>query len=101
MDNLPANFGKRIGSIDELPDELRRHLQLADMGEFEQLLTTVLRDDLQGFANLNELLVGLYRRSGEVYARTFVSNKLYRMMKAGYVVPIKGKKGAYMLPPLA
>lgn len=99
MDSLPADLGKRIGRIEDLPDELRRQLQLSEMTDLDREIIAVLRDDLDGAGNLNEILVALYRRKNKVHERTALSNKLYRMMRAGYVTSIKGKKGAYMLPP--
>jgi hypothetical protein len=92
---LPQNFGRRFGEIDELPDELKAQLQAIKVGDIEQVIIDMLRDDFGGIANLDEILVGLYRRKREVFGRQLISNKLYRMNKAGLVDSVPKKKGVY------
>ena len=95
MTNLPDNFGRRVGNLDELPLKLREQLQLGKVADLDQAIINMIRDDLDGIANLDEVIVGLYRKKGEVFERHFVSNKLYRMNKAGLVRSVPGKKGVY------
>ena len=95
MTFLPDNFGRRIGSLDDLPAKLRDQLQLGKVADLDQAIINLIRDDLEGIANLDEVLVGLFRRRGEVFERHFVSNKLYRMNKAGLIRSVVGKKGVY------
>lgn len=95
MSNFPENFGRRIGSLDDLPEELRSQLQLGKVADLDQAIINLIRDDLDGVANLDEILVGLYRRRGEVLERHFLSNKLYRMNKSGLIRSVSGKKGVY------
>lgn len=95
MSDLPENFGRRIGNLDDLPEALRSQLQLAKVADLDRAIVDLIRDDLDGVANLDEILVGLYRRRGEVLERHFVSNKLYRMNKLGLIRSVTGKKGVY------
>ncbi|MBK6802824.1 MAG: hypothetical protein IPG83_15460 [Novosphingobium sp.] len=95
MSNYPENFGRRIGRLEDLPEALRNQLQLAKVADLDQAIVDLIRDDLEGVANLDEILVGLYRRRGEVLERHFLSNKLYRMNKAGLIRSVSGKKGVY------
>lgn len=92
---FPQNFGRRFGEIDDLPDELKAQLQAIKVGDIEQVIIDMLRDDFGGIANLDEILVGLYRRKHEVFGRQLISNKLYRMNKAGLVASVPKKKGVY------
>jgi hypothetical protein len=92
---IPQNFGRRFGEIDDLPDALKAQLQAIKVGDVEQVIIDMLRDDFEGIANLDEILVGLYRRKREVFERQFISNKLYRMNKAGLVASVPKKKGVY------
>jgi hypothetical protein len=94
-ESVPRNFGRRFGDIDDLPDELKSQLQATKVGDVEQLIVEMLRDDFDGMANLDEILVGLYRRKREVFARQFISNKLYRMNKAGLIASVPKRKGVY------
>jgi hypothetical protein len=92
---IPINFGRRFGNLDELPPELKAQLQAIKVGDVEQVIIDLVRDDFDGIANLDEILVGLYRRKLEVFDRQFISNKLYRMNKAGLIASVPKKKGVY------
>lgn len=92
---IPQNFGRRFGAIEDLPAALKAQLQAIKVGDIEQVIIDMLRDDFEGIANLDEILVGLYHRKREVFERQFISNKLYRMNKAGLVVSVPKKKGVY------
>lgn len=98
MDNeIPKNLGRRVGNLNDLPDELKSQLQIAKTDALEQFIIASLKR-LDGVANLDELLVDLFRTTQKVYQRQYVSNKLYRMSKAGQVVSVPKKKGVYSLP---
>lgn len=95
MADIPSNLGRRIGDTADLPPELLDQLQLMKVGELDQVVIDVLRDDLEGIANLDEILVAVYRKSGEIQKRQYLSNKLYRMSKMELIESVKGKKGVY------
>ena len=95
MTILPENFGRRVGALEDLPAKLRDQLQLGKVADLDQAVIDLIRDDLDGIANLDEILVGLYRKKGDVFERHFVSNKLYRMNKLGLIRSVQGKKGVY------
>lgn len=94
-ESLPADLGKRVGNLDELPDELRAQLQVGKIGAFEQQIIDVIRDDFDGVANVDEVLVGLYRATRDIHQRQYIANKLYRMGQAGQIVSVPKKKGVY------
>ena len=95
MTDLPDNFGRRVGAIEDLPAKLRDQLQLGKVADLDQAIINLIRDDLDGIANLDEILVGLYRKRGDVFERHFVSNKLYLMNKLGLIRSVQGRKGVY------
>lgn len=95
--DIPDNLGKRVGEIHSLPEELRAQLIVGKRDELEEVLLDALRE-LEGIANLDELLVAVYRATGKVYKRTFVSNKMYRMASNGLVESVPKRKGVYRLP---
>ena len=94
-DSLPPDLGKRVGNLDDLPEELRRELQIGKVGEFERHIIAIIQDTYDGVANVDEILVGLYRRLGQVHPRQFIANKLYRMGQAGQIASVPRKKGVY------
>jgi len=93
--SLPDNLGKRVGNLDELPEELRVQLQIGKIGEFEQRIIDLIRDEYDGVANVDEVLVGLYRATGDIHQRQQLANKLYRMGQAGQIVSVPRKKRVY------
>ena len=48
-----------------------------------------------GIASLDQILVGLYRNSGELWKRNTLTSKLYRMAQKGVVFQVPEKKGVY------
>jgi Fic family protein len=94
MTELLEKVGKRLGNVSDLPEELRNQLQATKIDELERQILDVL-SSLEGIANLDEILVGLYRKFSVIQERQYLSNKLYRMAKAGHIITVKGKKGVY------
>ena len=94
-DSLPHDLRKRVGNLDELPAELRAQLQIGKVGEFEQRIIDLIRDQYDGVANVDEILVGLFRTTGEVHQRQQLANKLYRMGQAKQIISVPKKKGVY------
>lgn len=86
--------GKRLGNISELPEELRNQLQATKTDELERQILSVI-NKLEGIANIDEILVGLYRDFKSIQQRSFLTNKLYRMTKSGLIISVSGKKGVY------
>lgn len=96
-ESLPLDLGKRVGDLNDLPDELRRQLQIGKIGEFEQQIIAVIQDAFEGVANVDEILVGLYRATGQIHERAYIANKLYRMGVAKQLTSVPKKKGVYRI----
>lgn len=94
-DELPPDLGRRVGNLDELPESLRAQLQVGKVGELEREIIDIIRDAYEGVANVDEILVGLYRRSGVIHDRQPLANRLYRMGQAGHLINVPRKKGVY------
>ena len=93
---IPHDLGRRVGDLDDLPEELRAQLVVGKKDALEDALISSLQR-LNGVANLDELLVHVYKITGTVQKRTYLSNKLYRMSQAGVVESVPKKKGVYRL----
>lgn len=94
-DELPPNLGRRVGNLDDLPEKLRAQLQVGKMGDLERAIVALIREDYEGVANVDEVLVGLFRRTGEIYDRQPLANRLYRMGQAGHLISVPKRKGVY------
>ena len=96
-DDFPAELGRRVGDLEGLPEQLRKQLQVGRNDELhEQVINSLMR--LDGVANLDEVLVALFRMTGNIFKRTYLSNKMYRMAQAGAIESVPKKKGVYRLP---
>jgi len=95
QDSLPRDLGRRLGDLSDLPDELKSQLQATKVGELDASIMDVLETQLDGAGNVDEILVGLYRKTGEIHKRQYISNKLYRMAQTGMIVSVPKKKGVY------
>lgn len=91
---LTTALPKDMGDIFDLPSELVQELSITKGDSLEDKLITVI-NSYGGTANLDQILVGLYKKYGIIQKRRYIQNKLYRMAKAGMVHSIKGKKGIY------
>lgn len=92
---LPTDLGRRMGDLSELPEELRKQLQIARVSELEQTIISIIDGMYQGVANVDEILVGLYRKTDEIHQRQTIANKLYRMTSAKQLLSVPKKKGVY------
>lgn len=91
--------GSRIGDTSDLPEELVKQLNISKLDDLEKKVVAVLRDKFDGIANVDELMVGLYREYKHVAEdRRGFSNKLYRMQKAGLIESVPKRKGVYKMP---
>lgn len=83
--------------VEDLPEELRSELSIsggADKTEFAIVQTI---DASGGVASLDQILVGVYRRTNEIHKRSSLISRLYRMSGKGLVFPVPAKKGVYSI----
>lgn len=92
---LPSGFD----DLADLPEELLAELSLPQADEIETQLHAVIVA-LDGTADLDKILVGLYRRFGVVQKRRFLQNKLYRMSGKGLIHSVPKRRGVYTIKPL-
>lgn len=83
--------------IDDLPQELIEQLAGADKTEFA--IVNVM-EDAKGIITLDRLLIGLYRKTQEIFKRDPLTTKLYRMAQKNLIFNVPGKKGVYSLEQL-
>ena len=97
---LVAPIPKSLGDLSDLPDELLRELSVTKTDELEDQILIVMRA-CGGAANLDQVLVGLYRKFKVVQTRRYLQNKLYRMWKKELVHSVPGQRASYSLEPQA
>lgn len=96
--DILSSVGRRLGDLSDLPEALRKQIKAAKLDEMEEKIVKTLRDRFDGVANVDELMVGLYRDHQYITEdRRVLGNKLYRMQKAGLLESVPKRKGVYKL----
>lgn len=85
-----------VTDLSGLPPELLSELSVSQADVLEQQIHAVL-DALGGSADLDQILIGLYRKYQVVQKRRFLQNKLWRMVRKGQVQKPKGARGLFHL----
>ena len=91
----------RLGDISDLPQALKDQLAQGRSDDLEQTIINVIRARYNGAAAIDEILVGVYRETGEVLERQPLSTKLYRMTRKQVLHSVSGRKGIYSVSPVA
>lgn len=84
----------RYGDLSDLPSELLAQLSGVKTDELEDQIYAVVKAAGESI-ELDNLLITLYRRHGDIHERRFLNNKCYRMVQKGLIFQIPGRKGVY------
>lgn len=91
-----SHVGRRLGDLSDLPEALRKQLSATKLDDLEQKIVDTLRRRFDGVANVDELIVGLYREFGYITDdRRSLASKLYRMCQSGLIASVPKRKGVY------
>lgn len=82
-----------------LPPELIAELNISDSDKKEFVILDVLKD-LGGLGSIDKLMIGIYKRSGEIYDRNKLMARLYRMSVKELIYQHPSRKGVYSLEKL-
>ena len=96
---LVADTGRDVidtTDLSGLPEELLRELSISNVDILERQILSVLQG-LGGSGDLDQLLIGLYRKYQVVQKRRFLQNKLWRMVRKGQVQKPNGARGIFRL----
>lgn len=98
-DDILKSVGRRLGDLSDLPEALRKQIASAKLDDLEEKIIKTIKERFGGIANVDEIIVGLYRDHQYVTEdRRQLANKLYRMQKAGLVESVPKRKGIYKTP---
>jgi hypothetical protein len=95
----PQTLALTPEEIEGLPPELLKELSVSDADKTEFILLNLL-EEAGGIASLDRLLIGLWKKSGEVHKRQSLVSRLYRMAQKDLVFGVPGKKGVYSNRPV-
>jgi len=88
----------KIGDLSDLSD-IRPELvsQLTRRTKSRNLELVEVISAIGETASIDEILVGLYRKTKRVEYRANVSNRLHRLVKKGLLISVEGQTGVYGL----
>lgn len=100
LNGAPIQLSLRLEDIQDLPDELIRELSITDGDKMDFTIQGLMQEH-GGIMSLDQLLIGLYRKTGEIHKRPNLNARLYRMTKKNAVFDVPGRKGVYSVRPLS
>jgi hypothetical protein len=88
-----------VGAIDlaDLPPELLRELRTRPAKLLEARVLSVVRD-MNGQADLDAILIGLYRKYQLIQKRRVMQNLLWRLVRKRALTTDKAARGSFFLP---
>lgn len=97
-EHVRAQKGSSVTASDlaGLPDELLRELSIARGDPLDAQIVAVFQS-LGGSADLDQLLIGLFRKYSVVQKRRFLQNKLWRMVRKGQIEKSGRGRGHFSL----
>jgi hypothetical protein len=85
--------------IKDLPQELLAELSVG--GDLVEFAIMEIIQENGGAATLDQLLIGLYRKTKEIHKRQALTTRLYRMGQKNNVFNVPGRKGVYSVEPMS
>ena len=82
-----------LDDIKDLPPELIKELNIDTEGTEFTIISII--DESCGISTLDKILIGLYKKTGQINKRTQLNNKILRMIQRGDIFSVSGKKGVY------
>ena len=83
-----------LEDVEGLPEELVKELSISDADRTEFAILTLI-EEAGGLLSIDKLLIGLYKKTGEIHKRQYLTNRIYRMVQKGLLFNVPNKKGAY------
>ena len=84
--------------LSDLPPELRSELSVTKTDELEEQIVTIV-NAAGGQADIDTILIYLYRRFEVIQTRRYLQNKLWRMAQKKFLHTVPRKKGHYSTHP--
>lgn len=83
-----------LEELEGLPEELVKELSVSDADKTEFIIVNLINEN-GGVLSMDKILIGMYKKTGEVIKRQAMTSRLYRMSQKGLVFSVTNKKGFY------
>lgn len=88
-DNEPPTF-LRIGDVNELPEALRKQIKISESDKLDMDIIESI-NGFGGIAAIDEVLVAIWKSTGNVLDREYLARKIYRLTRNGSLKSAKRK----------
>lgn len=89
-----SNTSLHPSEIKDLPGELIEQLNISE-SDHQEIQILDIFDKVGGELGLDNLIVALYKETGEIFERQKLTGKIYRMINKGMLYSRPHKKGVY------
>ena len=84
-----------VNDLVDLPEELLREMGVTNTDRRNVLLLEIMKKHEPEPTSINQLLLGIYKETGEIEKRSRLIGRMYRLARRGAVSALPGKKGLY------
>jgi hypothetical protein len=92
--NVLRNITLSMEDIEGLPPELMQELSISEADRLEFAIIGII-NEAGGLLSLDKIIIGLFKKTGEVHKRTNLTSRLYRMIQKGLIYSVPYRKGIY------
>lgn len=92
--NVLRNITLSMQDIEGLPPELMQELSISEADKLEFTIVGII-NEAGILLSLDKIIIGLYKKTGEIHKRSTLTSRLYRMIQKGLIYSVPYRKGIY------
>lgn len=92
--NVLRNITLSMEDIEGLPSELMQELSISDADRLEFTIVGLI-NEAGGLLSLDKIIIGLYKKTGEIHKRSALTSRIYRMIQKRLIYSVPYRKGIY------
>ncbi|MGJ5046600.1 hypothetical protein ACQR09_06005 [Bradyrhizobium oligotrophicum] len=92
--NVQRNTTLTMEDIEGLPPELMQELSISEADRLEFTIVGLI-NEAGGIMSLDKLIIGLYKKTGEIHRRSALTSRIYRMIQKKLIFSVPFRKGIY------
>lgn len=92
--NVQRNITLTMEDIEGLPPELMQELSISEADKLEFTIVGII-NEAGGIMSLDKVIIGLYKKTGEIHKRSALTSRIYRMIQKKLIYSVPLRKGIY------
>jgi hypothetical protein len=98
--NAYKRMSLTLEDVEGLPPELMSELSISESDKLDFAIESIM-NEAGGILSLDKILIGLWKKTGEIHRRGNITSRLYRMRQKGTIHAVPNKSGYYSTRPLS